>query len=127
MSRVLLADASVSSARALARLLREDGFDVSVATDGATAVSLLSGDEPVSALVTELVLPHAGGLALAQYGRTRHPGMGVVFVTGRPEFARVNGHWEGPEPIVVAKPVDYAALRDALELVCAPVQQRSIA
>jgi CheY-like chemotaxis protein len=110
--RVLVVDDDVLGARALARLLRDDGYEVEVVTDGAAAVARLSAQPLPDVVVTEVTLPHASGLALARYARAQHAGMVIVFATSSPERARDAALI--PRPKVVAKPLDYASLRDAL-------------
>lgn len=110
--RVLVVDDDVHGARALARLLREDGYEVEVVTDGAAAVARLSAVPLPDVVVTEVTLPHASGLALARYARNQSPGVVIVFATSTPH--RTRDHGLGSEPQVLAKPLDYARLRGGL-------------
>lgn len=104
---VLLVDDDARTARRLAQMLREDGFDVDVACDGAAAVARLSREPPPDVLVTDLVLPHTDGTALARFARWRRPDLPVVFITGHPELLP-----DGidPTPMVLVKPIEYAEL-----------------
>jgi two-component system cell cycle sensor histidine kinase/response regulator CckA len=110
--RVLVVDDDVSSGRALARLLRDDGYEVEVVTDGAAGVARLSSEPLPDVVLTETTLPHASGVALARYARARNPAVTIVFVTGWPNSA--DGHGLSPEPSVSTKPIDYARLREGL-------------
>jgi len=110
---VLLVDDDASSALGLARLLRPDGFDVEIARDGAAAIARLARLPLPDALVTELQLPYVDGTAICRYGRSQRADLPVFIVTShangwaRPDLG-------APEPVLISKPVDYAALRDAL-------------
>lgn len=84
--RVLVVDDDVRTARLLARLLGEDGFEVELATDGAAAIARLSRSPLPDALVTDLRMPHADGVAVARYARSRNPRIPIFIVTGYPEL-----------------------------------------
>ncbi len=115
--KLLLVEDEATSARTLARLLREDGFEVEVAFNGADAIGKLTRDTLPDALVTDLRMPLVDGMAVARYARSRRPEMPVVFVTGYPQLAAA-GRLD-PAPAVHTKPVDYRELRrhlcDALQ------------
>jgi two-component system response regulator MprA len=119
-ARVLVVDEDVRSARILARMLREDGFDVELAVDGAAAIGRLSRAPTPDALVTELQVPHADGLALARYARSLRPGLPVLVVTGYPELVPGRPSELCPAPTVLIKPLDYERLRQVLQGVTQP-------
>src|SRR3954470_20317652 len=98
----------------LARMLREDGFDVELAADGASAIGRLARSPLPDVLVTDLRMPHADGAAVASYARSRRPGLPVLLVTGYPEFAPRGGDGVGPALTVLSKPLDYARLGEEL-------------
>lgn len=112
-ARVLLVDDDVRATRMLARMLREDGFDIEVALDGASAIARIARDS-ADILVVDFQLPHADGLVIAQYARSRRPDLPVLFVTGYPELVERKKPLLVPHPIVLAKPVAYEALSSAL-------------
>jgi two-component system response regulator MprA len=111
---VLVVEDDVNSARMMARMLREDGYEVEIATDGAAAIARLAREPAPDVLVTDIALPFADGLAIASYARVQRPGMTIYLVTGRPEMARGQRPLV-PAPRVFTKPLDYASLRDDLE------------
>jgi CheY-like chemotaxis protein len=84
---VLVVDDDARAARLLAIMLREDGFRVEVAVDGAAAVRRLSRDPVPNALVTDLHLSHADGITVARYARSRRESIGLFLVTGYPDLA----------------------------------------
>ncbi len=118
--RVLVVDDDVRTARLLARLLSEDGFEVELATDGAAAIARLSRSPLPDVLVTDLRMPHADGVAVARYARSRNPRIPIFIVTGYPELlTRLDDLLESgtrifPKPL--AYPELTAAMRGSLSL-----------
>jgi CheY-like chemotaxis protein len=108
-NKVLLVDGDVRTTQRLAELLRDDGFDVEVARDGATAIARLARAPLPDTLITELRIPLADGTAVARYARSQRPGLRVVVVTGYPNLL-VREAFGNPPPLVMAKPLDYAQL-----------------
>ncbi|MEW5854661.1 MAG: response regulator [Myxococcota bacterium] len=80
---VLVAE-DVDAVRSLtARILRQAGYVVREAADGATALRLLDqGPGAVDVLLTDVLMPGMDGVALAREVRARAPGLPVVFMTG---------------------------------------------
>ena len=110
---VLLVDDDLRTTRRMADMLREDGFAVDVARDGATAIARLAREPVPDAVVTELNVGQVDGATVAQFARTRRAGITIVVVTGYPHSFRSAAF--GVEPaLVFTKPVDYVSLRDAL-------------
>ena len=111
---VLLVDDDLRTTRRMADMLREDGFAVEIARDGAAAVARLSRAPAPDALVTELTTAHADGLAIARFARNQRPGMPVLVLTGYPNLFKADALAGGPPATLFTKPVDYGALRSAL-------------
>jgi CheY-like chemotaxis protein len=118
-ARVLVLDGDVRTARILARLLRDDGFDVELAADGAAAIGRLSRSPLPDVVVTDLAMAHPSGLAVARYARSRRTDLPIFFVTEHPELTRGAERALLPGPRIFTKPLDYAAfsreLRRTLE------------
>jgi len=111
---VLLVDEDLRTTRRMADMLREDGFAVEIARDGAAAVARLSRSPVPDALVTELTTKYADGLAIGRFARNQRPGMPVLVLTGYPNLFHADAFVGGPPATLFTKPVDYAALRSAL-------------
>jgi DNA-binding NtrC family response regulator len=111
---VLLVDDDLRTTRRMAQMLREDGFAVEIARDGAAAVARLSRSPVPDALVTELTIAHADGLAVGRFARSQRPGLPVLVLTGYPNLFKPDAFRGGPPATLFTKPVDYAALRSAL-------------
>jgi CheY-like chemotaxis protein len=119
--RVLIVDDDVRTARLLARLLRDDGFVVELAADGAAAIARLARAPVPDALVTDLRMPHADGVAVARYARSRRSHIPVFIVTGYPTLVPRAVDEEcpsggDPDTQVFPKPLAYADLTEALRV-----------
>jgi two-component system response regulator MprA len=126
-ARILVVDDEVRSARILARMLREDGFIVELGIDGAVAIGRLARPPTPDVLITELQVPHVGGVAIARYARSLRPGLPIIVVTGYPELVpRHHGELD-PAPTVLDKPLDYARLSAELRRVTQPAGSPAVA
>lgn len=115
---ILVVDDDTRTARRLALLLREDGYKVEVAADGALAVGRLSRGPFPDVVITDVQLPHVDGLAVARYARAERPQVSIIFVTGYPELVNAPRDAAGDAALVFTKPLDYEALRAALARTC---------
>jgi len=107
---VLVVDSDSRSASLLGRLLRADGYDAEVTYDGAAALARLTRDPVPQAVVTDFHLPHADGLAVGRYARSRRAAIPIFVVTGYPN-ALSQAAQPHDEPLhVLTKPLDYADL-----------------
>jgi CheY-like chemotaxis protein len=123
--RVLVVEDDVSDARILAQLLREDGYDVEVVVDGAAAIGRLARAPGPEVLLVDYNLPHADGLAVASFARSRDPGVEVMVLTGYPEIVARVGNHPGAIRAVFTKPLVYGELTRALEAVRAAREERA--
>jgi two-component system response regulator MprA len=112
---VLIVDNDARSAGLLARLLRSDGYDAEVTTDGAAALARLTRSPVPDALATDFHLPHADGLAVARYARSRRALMPVFILTSYPQsLTRSVDDLDRPPIILLTKPLDYEGFLRAL-------------
>ena len=108
--RVLIAEDDQLAGTICARALTNAGYEVSVATDGRSALDMLQ-EGSFDLVVTDMVMPTMDGLELVQQMRddprlTRLP---VVFLTSCTEHEmRVRGYRAGCDAYLVkpARPVD---------------------
>lgn len=108
-ARVLIAEDDAQGARALARLLRDDGYDVEVVLDGASAIARLSRAPMPRIVIVDYRLPHADGLAVARYARSRSDAVTIVLVTSYLEVIEPLID-QATRMIVLSKPIRYAEL-----------------
>jgi two-component system nitrogen regulation response regulator GlnG len=113
LNRVLLVDGDLRTSQGLAKLLRDDGFEVEVLPDGATAIARLTRAPLPDVLITELKLPLCAGSAVVRFGRSQHAGLSVVVLTGYPHLLAAE-EFGSPTPVLLTKPLDYGALLDVL-------------
>ena len=104
---VLLVDDDLRTTRRMADMLREDGFAVEIARDGAAAVARLSRSPVPDALVTELTTAHADGTgdrSLCPQSAAGHASAGPHRL---PEFVPCRTPLPaGPPPLLFTKPVE---------------------
>ena len=62
--------------------LRDDGFTVYEAGDGADALAALEAHPDVRLLISDVKMPRLGGYELAERALSLMPGLKVVFMTG---------------------------------------------
>jgi CheY-like chemotaxis protein len=111
--RVLLVETEPSAREAAAGVLGSAGLEViAEATDSAAALRIVeaTAGPPPAVLVTDTELPAGSldGLALAAAARRRWPGLGVVYITGRP--SGLDGHVLGARDRFLPRPVAPASL-----------------
>ncbi len=104
-SRVLVVDDEALIRWSLAESLSDVGYDVSEASDAASAVEKASGD-PFDAIVLDFRLPDSNDLGLLERIRQLQPSAAVVMMTafGTPEMT--SGALERGAYRVVPKPFD---------------------
>ena len=91
MDKVLIVDDEIMTLKVLKKGLKkyETQFEVLTATNGEEAIEVLKR-EPISLLVTDLVMPKVGGLELLAYMNENHPQVPCIVMTGyrSPEIKR---------------------------------------
>jgi CheY-like chemotaxis protein len=108
--RLLVIDDDVRTSHRLASMLEEDGFVVEVMRDGREALERLERGPAPDAIITDLIMPGAGGIAVLGEARRRWRDIPFVFITGHPELLRRPEVPFLPEPVVLTKPISYAEL-----------------
>jgi CheY-like chemotaxis protein len=84
--------------------LRELGYRVLEAGDGASALRLLQSSEPVTMLFTDVVMPGMSGREVAEAGLRLRPNLKVLFTTGYTRNAIVHSGRLDPGVQLLAKP-----------------------
>ncbi len=83
--KILLVEDEPLTRQVVAAFLEEAGYDVTATCTGDEAAILLSEDL-YSILLTDITMPgQIDGIGLAEHAREIHPGLPVVFVSGRAE------------------------------------------
>ena len=111
-ARVLLVDDDDDFRELLAEALALEGLDVVQAPTAEAALAALAGGA-VDAVVTDLGVPAAGGLAVARAAKARGA-IPVVLVTGHAEREDVERARGREVDVVLGKPVEPWALAEAI-------------
>lgn len=86
--RILLVEDDAVVRRLVSLVLRDSGFDVLAAADGAEAIALADGAPgPIDLLLTDVIMPRLGGADLAAHLRDARPTIPVVYMSGHAEEA----------------------------------------
>ena len=103
--------------RTTRRILEADGYTVVDAADGIEALEHWAGRAltPIDALVTDVVMPRLGGLALAERVRADDPALPVLLVSGYVADEALAGGTLPEGVVFLDKPFTGTALREALQ------------
>ena len=80
--RVLVAEDDLVVRGMIARLLREEGYDVVVARDGGEALRHALGEQPFDLLITDIRMPVMDGWELSRRLREHWPALPVLYISG---------------------------------------------
>ncbi len=80
--KVLLVDDEDIVRHAAARMLRYEGYEVLVASNGEQALEILASNGPVNAVLTDLAMPGMNGRELGERIHLAHPQLPVVYMSG---------------------------------------------
>lgn len=114
MPRLLIAEDEQPVRELLSRVLKQDGYDVQVAPDGAAALEMLSMAEPFDLLLSDIRMPIMDGIALALSAARDYPRLVIVLMTG---YAGERDRAQGIDTLVrdiVLKPFALADLKQRL-------------
>ncbi len=78
---ILVVDDDKAFRFATKTLLSDEGFDVSLAANGAAGLALL-GEKEFDLVLSDIVMSELGGIDFLREVKTRHPDMPVIMVTG---------------------------------------------
>jgi CheY-like chemotaxis protein len=114
--RVLAVDDEDGIREFVARVLRQPGYEVTVASDGDEAIQVAEADGPFDLLVTDLMMPRMRGDELARRLRLAVPELKVLYLTGFADslFEQRALLWE--DEAFLDKPVSVQGLLEAAAL-----------
>jgi two-component system, OmpR family, response regulator MprA len=99
--RILVVDDEPAVRESLERTLRFEGYEVTLAADGAEALERVRDDQP-DAVVLDVLMPRLDGLETCRRLRARGDGLPVLLLTARDAVAdRVNGLDVGADDYLV--------------------------
>jgi PAS domain S-box-containing protein len=94
----------------IVEVLRDLGYATLEAENAAMALPILGSDAPIELLISDVGLPGLNGRQLADYARTKRPGLKVLFVTGYAEDAALRSGFLAAGTAIMCKPFAIAAL-----------------
>ena len=107
-------------------LLTRSGYRVTAVADGARAMARLANvDEPIDALVTDVIMPNMSGIELAEWTMDRYPRIGVVLLSGYTAETLNIERVTARGATFVAKPVTSAQLLVAVQRARLAASERS--
>lgn len=107
--KVLVVDDDRAIRESLARALELEGYEVTLAPDGAAALATIRADRPDAAIV-DLMMPNLDGLTLCRVLRAERDRLPILMLTARTETSdRVAGLDAGADDYL-PKPFDLAEL-----------------
>src|ERR1700686_3985512 len=127
MARILIAEDEESIRSLVARALRQDGHEVTTASDGAEALDVLVRQKGAfELLLTDIRMPVMDGIALALAAARDHPDITILLMTG---YADQRERATGLNMLihdVITKPFTLATIRAAVNeaLVAGPRWRR---
>jgi two-component system cell cycle sensor histidine kinase/response regulator CckA len=115
-SGILFVDDNAELRKSTSEILELLGYHVWTAPDGNAA--LQAYDElrnSVSLLITDVVMPTLGGIALASHLREERPNLPVIFISGQGIEALGGGPTDDSHTVFLAKPFTVTQLAAAIE------------
>jgi PAS domain S-box-containing protein len=109
---VLLAEDEPQVRRLIHTVLEQAGYCVLVAEDGQHALSVAKETPHVDLLLSDVRMPHLGGVGLARKIRGIWPGIKVLLMSGYPDIDAVNAREVGLSDTLLAKPFGTSELLD---------------
>ncbi|MGK4000908.1 sigma-54-dependent transcriptional regulator [Sorangium sp. So ce1024] len=113
-SRVLVVDDEASARSGLEKLLRQEGYAVDAAGDGAEALEI-AAERPPDVVVTDLKMPKMDGMALLGKLREQDPSLPVLVVTAFGDVTSAVQAMRAGAEDYLTKPVDFDALLLSIE------------
>lgn len=80
--RVLIVDDDEGMRQYVDRVVRDAGYETTVAADGEQAIALSGRVPPFNLMITDEVMPRLAGHQLARYMRERYLDIKVLYLTG---------------------------------------------
>jgi PAS domain S-box-containing protein len=113
---ILLVEDESAVRELMTRTLTQFGYTILEAVNGREAMTVAEHHAgPIHLLVTDIVMPEMNGPHLAQHLLGDHPDLKVLFVSGFPQTAMVNGAPANPRTRFLAKPFTAATLMAAVQ------------
>ena len=113
-ARILVVDDEASARAGLTKLLKQEGYDVDAAADGAEALLMLAERAP-ALVVTDLKMPNMDGMALLAKIRQQNPQIPTIVATAFGEVSTAVEAMRAGAADYLTKPIDFDALLVSVE------------
>ena len=123
-AHVLLAEDDASVNKYLTYALRNVGFTVESVRDGRKALEALERGS-YQLLITDILMPHMGGIELVQQARKRLPELPMVLISGFTEEPAVLQKLPPDKIAYLQKPFPYAKLLETMSRLLNPAGHRN--
>ncbi|HEY8746866.1 MAG TPA: response regulator [Tepidisphaeraceae bacterium] len=110
---ILLVEDHQDTANAFMRMLRRDGYDVTIASTAARALELC-GTQAFDLLICDINLPDGNGAEILKVARQYHVQTRGIIVSGHDEPEYLKAARDAGFSKIFLKPIDYISLRQAL-------------
>ncbi len=108
---VLLVEDQQGIRELVLEFLQKKGYSVLCAADGNEALKIADEyPDTIDLLVTDVIMPNLGGKELARRLAEARPRTRVLFMSGNPDQASLDGRWGGPPALVLQKPFSLDSL-----------------
>jgi CheY-like chemotaxis protein len=118
LKRILVVDDDPLMTKSLSSVLETDGYAVTVASDGRTAIdafqNALRDDVPFAVVITDLGMHGVDGRQVVNSVKTMSPATPVILLTGWGQWFDAGTEVPLPVSCVLAKPPSLVELRRAL-------------
>ena len=115
MARILIAEDDDAIRKLVVRALSEDGHDLTVAANGASALDALSRhNSEFDLLLADVKMPMPDGIALALAAGRHHPDVAIVLMTGYADQRERAHDLDALVHDVVAKPFSIEQIKGAV-------------
>jgi two-component system cell cycle sensor histidine kinase/response regulator CckA len=112
---VLVVDDEAPIRHIARRILEDEGYQVTEASNGLEAIALLAEGAPLDLLIADLDMPQLGGDEMVRRVRATRPDLKVLYATGHIDrLMDTRPLWEGEA--FLDKPFAAASLREAVSL-----------
>lgn len=113
-TNILVVDDEVLVARGLGRLLQRRGHAVAIAASAEEAVTMMVG-RPFDVVVSDLMMPGGGGIAMLRAVRAFDPDLPVILMTGCPSYESAVQAVDSGAVKYLTKPLSEGSLEEAVE------------
>ena len=112
MSRILIIDDDINLCLILHEVLRDEGYEVSVAADGAKGIKL-QRTQPASLLINDIYMPNKEGIETIRDFREEFPSVPIIAMSGGGRLKTQGGLFTAKElgaAVILRKPFETSDL-----------------